>query len=163
MLISAVQQTYSDIWNSPGTNTRLGSLSLIQGIFLIQGLNLGLLHSRQILFHLSHQDAHKIHYFTYPFSLWLQFSSVTQLCPTLCDPMDCSTPGFPVHQQLLKLVPTHVHQISDAIQSSHPLSSPSSLASNLYYGLSQDIECSSLCCTLGPCCLSILYIVTCIC
>ena len=56
-------------------------------------------------------------------------SSVTQLCLTLCDQtlcnMNCSTSGFPVHQQLLELAQTHVHQISDAIQSSHPLSSPS--------------------------------------
>ena len=53
-----------------------------------------------------------------------QFSSVAQLCPTLCDPMDCSTPGFPVHHQLLELAQTHVHCVSDAIQPSHPLSSP---------------------------------------
>ena len=51
-----------------------------------------------------------------------QFSSVTQSCPTLCYPMDCSMPGFPVHHQLLKLAQTHVHQVSDAIQPSHPLS-----------------------------------------
>ena len=50
-----------------------------------------------------------------------QFSSVTQLCPTLCDPMDCSTPGFPVLHQLPELAQTHVHQIGDAIQPSHPL------------------------------------------
>ena len=55
----------------------------------------------------------------------LQFSSVTQLCPTLCDPKDCSTPGFPVHYQLPELAQTHVHQGSDAIQPSHPPSSPS--------------------------------------
>ena len=53
-----------------------------------------------------------------------QFSSVAQLCLTLCDPMDCSTPGFPVHHQLRELAQTHVHQVSDAIQPSHPLSSP---------------------------------------
>ena len=53
------------------------------------------------------------------------FSSVTQLCSTLCDPMDCSMPGFPVHHQLLELAQTHVHQVTDAIQPSHPLSSPS--------------------------------------
>jgi len=53
----------------------------------------------------------------------VQFSSVAQSCPTLCDPMDCSTPGFPVHHQLLEL--THVHRVSDAIQTSHLLSSPS--------------------------------------
>ena len=55
----------------------------------------------------------------------IQFSSVTQSCPTLCDPMDCSTPGFPVHHQLLELAQTHVHWVGDAIQLSHPLSSPS--------------------------------------
>ena len=54
-----------------------------------------------------------------------QFSSVAQSCPTLCDPMDCSMPGFPVHHQLPELNQTHVHQVSDAIQPSHPLSSPS--------------------------------------
>ena len=53
------------------------------------------------------------------------FSSIAQSCPTLCDPMDCSTPGFPVHHQLLELTQTHVHQVGDAIQPSHPLSSPS--------------------------------------
>ena len=55
----------------------------------------------------------------------VQFSSVTQSYSTLCDPMDCSMPGFPVHHQLPELVQTHVHQVSDATQSSHPLSSPS--------------------------------------
>ena len=54
-----------------------------------------------------------------------QFSSVAQSCPTLCNPMDCSTPGFPVHHQLLEFTQTHVHWVSDAIHSSHPLSSPS--------------------------------------
>ena len=53
------------------------------------------------------------------------FSSVAQLCPTLCDPMDCSTPGFLVHHQLLEPTQTHVHRVGDAIQPSHPLSSPS--------------------------------------
>ena len=57
--------------------------------------------------------------------LWSQFSSVTQPCLILCDPTDCSTPGFPVHNQLPELTQTHVHQVSDAIQPSHPLSSPS--------------------------------------
>ena len=55
----------------------------------------------------------------------LQFSPVTQSCPTLCDPLDCSTLSFPVHHQLPKLTQTHVHSISDAIQPSHPLLSPS--------------------------------------
>ena len=55
----------------------------------------------------------------------VQFSSVTQSCPTLCDPMNCSTPGLPVHHQLLEFTQTHVHRVSDAFQPSHPLSSPS--------------------------------------
>ena len=60
----------------------------------------------------------------------VQFSSVTQSCPTLCDPMNCSMPGLPVHHQLLEFTQTHVHWVSDAIQPSHPLSSPSPLAPN---------------------------------
>ena len=55
----------------------------------------------------------------------VQFSSVTQSCPTLCNPMDYSTPGLPVHHQFLEFTQTHVHQVGDAIQPSHPLSSPS--------------------------------------
>ena len=59
-----------------------------------------------------------------------QFSSVTQSCLTLCDPMNHSTPGLPVHQQLLEFTQTHVHRVGDAIQPSHPLSSPSPPAPN---------------------------------
>ena len=68
-------------------------------------------------------------------SLWLidsvQFSSVAQLCPTLCDPMNRSTPGLPVHHQLPEFTQSHVHQVGDAIQPSHPMSSPSPPAFNL--------------------------------
>ena len=63
-------------------------------------------------------------------SLIIQFSSVTQSCPTLHDPMNCSMLGLPVHHQLLEFTQTHVHRVSDAIQPSHPLSSPSLPASN---------------------------------
>ena len=59
-----------------------------------------------------------------------QIRSVTQSCPTLCNPMNCSTPGLPVHHQLLEFTQTHVHRVSDAIQPSHPLSSPSPPAPN---------------------------------
>ena len=55
----------------------------------------------------------------------VQFSSVAQSCLTLCDPMNHSTPGLPVHHQLPEFTQTHVHRVSDAIQSCHPLSSPS--------------------------------------
>ena len=59
-----------------------------------------------------------------------QFSSVTQSCLTLCDPVNCSTPGLPVHHQLLESTQTHVYWVGDAIQPSHPLSSPSPPAPN---------------------------------
>ena len=61
----------------------------------------------------------------------IQFCSVAQSCLTLCDPMDCSTPGLPVHHQFPELTETHVHRVSDAIQPSHPLSSPSPPAFDL--------------------------------
>ena len=73
----------------------------------------------------------------------VHFSSVAQSCPTLCDPMDCSMPGFPVHHQLLELAQTHVHPVGGAIQPSHPLSS-SSPAFNLsqHQGLFQWVSSS---------------------
>ena len=67
------------------------------------------------------------------FTVWLlsvQFSSVAQSCLTLCDPMNHSTPGFPVHHQLPEITQTHVHWVGDAIQPSYPLSSPSPSAPN---------------------------------
>ena len=68
----------------------------------------------------------------------VQYSSVAQSCLTLCDPMGYSTPGFPVHYQLLELAQSHVHRVGDTIQPSHPLSSPSAPALNLsqHQGLS---------------------------
>ena len=74
----------------------------------------------------------------------VQFSSVTQLCPTLCDPMNCSMPGLPVHYQLSESTQTHVHWVSDTNQPSHPLSSHSPPALNLsqYQGLFKWVSCS---------------------
>ena len=71
-----------------------------------------------------------------------QFSAVVQLCLTLCNPVDCSMPGFPVHHQLPGLAHTHVHRVSDVIQPSQPLSSPSPPAFNLsqHQGLFQGIS-----------------------
>ena len=85
--------------DSPGTG--VGCHALLQGIFPTQGSNPGLPHCRTIPYHLSHQ-----------------FSSVTQSCPTLCDPVNRSTPGLPVHHQLLEIAQTHVHRVGDAISSS---------------------------------------------
>ena len=66
-----------------------------------------------------------------PFHRRVQFSLVTQSCPTLCHPMNCSTPGLPVHHQLPEFTQTHGHRVGDAIQPSHPLLSPSPPALNL--------------------------------
>ena len=75
----------------------------------------------------------------------VQFSSVAQLCPTLCDPMKRSTPGHPVHHQLPGYTQTYVHCVGDAIQSSHPLSSPSAPALNpsQHQGLFQWVNSSN--------------------
>ena len=76
------------------------------------------------------------HVYVFPLILY-QFSSVVQSCPTLCDPMDCSMPGFLVHHQLSEFTQTHVHWVGDAIQPSHPLSSLSPPTFNLsqHWGL----------------------------
>ena len=96
---------------SPGESSRLRDWTLISWI------------SRRILYDWATREALS--------HVSIQFGSVTQSCSTLCDPMDCSTPGFPVHHQLPEFTQTHVHWNSDAIQPSHPLSSPSPPAFNL--------------------------------
>ena len=75
---------------------------------------------------ISHIEKQILYYFTYCFCC-----SVTKSCPTLCDPIDCSTPGLPVHHQHPEFTQTHVHWVSDAIQPSHPLSSSSPPTFNL--------------------------------
>ena len=112
----------SDHGDSPGKNTGVGCYALLQGIFPTQGSNPGLPHCKQILYGLSHQGSPRI-------LEWI--SSVTQSCPTLCDPMDCNTWGFPVHHQFPELTETHVRWVGDAIQPSHPLSPTSPPAFNL--------------------------------
>ena len=77
--------------------------------------HLGGIYSDFLLYH------HVRNVFRYP----AQFSSLSQSCLTLCDSIDCSMPGFPVHHQFLELAQTLVHRVGDAIQPSHPLSSPS--------------------------------------
>ena len=92
----------------------------VQGIFPTQGLNPCLLHCRQIIYNLSYQGRLRC---------ISSFNSVAQLCPTLCDPMNCSMLGLPVHHQLPESTQTYVHWVGEAIQPSHPLSSPSAPAS----------------------------------
>ena len=98
-------------WNSPDKNTGVGCHSLLQGMFLTQGSNAGLPHCRQIFYCLSHQGSGSIcgplvcGQATFRF----RFSSVAQLCPTLCNSMDWSTSGLPVHHQLPEFTQTHVY------------------------------------------------------
>ena len=118
-------------WKFPGKNTGVGCHFILQGIFPTKGLNSRLLwlqHWQVGSLPLSHQGSPSV-----------RFSSVTQSCLTLCDPMNHSTPGLPVHHQLPEFTQTHVHQIGNAIQPSHPLSSSSPPAFNLsqHHGLSQ--------------------------
>ena len=82
--------------------------------------------------------------YSYVFFLSVLLSSFTQLCPTLCDPIDCNTPGLPVHHQLPEFTQTHVDWVGDAIQPSHPRLSPSSPAFNLsqHQGLFQWVSSS---------------------
>ena len=133
-------------WDFPSKNTGMDFHFLIQGIFPIQGskaLRLHLLHCRQLLCHWATGEAQscnienlKILKYMKMIIMCVQVSSVTQSCTTQGDLMDCSTPGFPVHHQLPELTQTHVHWVGDAINPSHPLSSPSP-AFNLsqYWGL----------------------------
>ena len=72
-----------------------------------------------------HSDSERSHQFSS-----VQFSSVAQSCPTLCDPMNRSMPGLPVHHHLMEFTQSHIHRVSDAIQLSHPRSSPSPPAPN---------------------------------
>ena len=95
------------------------SLQSFDDLSVVTGIRLGQ-YSSSILTISGHQYPVGIH----------QFSSVAQLCPTLCDPMNRSTPGLPVHHQLPEFIQTHVHRVGDAIQPSHPLSSPSPPAPN---------------------------------
>ena len=83
---------------------------------------------RQIHTHWKSYDSHYSHFSQN--KLYILFSSVSQLCLTPCDPMDCSTPGLPLHDQLREFTQTHVHWVSESIQPSHALSSPSPPAFN---------------------------------
>ena len=112
-------------WDSPGKNTGVGCQALFQGS------------NPCLLCLLNWQEDFLL--LAPPGKSIYPFSSVAQLCPTLCSPMDCSTPAFPVHHQLPELTQTHVHRVGDAIQPTHPLLSPSPSALNLlqHQGLSQ--------------------------
>ena len=107
-----------------------GRLEVFQQLIIISGLPLNQsLPSRPL--------------FPFPWLPGVQFSSVVQSCPTLCDPTNCSMPGLPVHHQLSEPTQIYVHRVGDAIQLSHPLFSPSSPALNLsqHQGLFKWVSC----------------------
>ena len=133
-VLCLVTQSCPSFWNPMGCNLPgssvhgilqarilewVGCHALLQGIFLTQLLNPHLLC-------LLHWQVGSL-----PLVPSGNTISLAQSCPTLCDPMDCSTPGFPVHHQLPELTQTHDHWVGDAIQPSHPLLSPSPPAFNL--------------------------------
>ena len=118
-------------WDFPGKNTGVGCYFLLQGIFLTRGLNLGLPHCRQTLFRLIHQErpisqsllefmsVDSVRLSNQPSSaassLFCCPCSVTKLCPTLCYPVDCGTPGFPILHFFPEFAQTHTHLVRDAI------------------------------------------------
>ena len=117
-------------WNSPGKNTRVSCHFLLQGIFPTQGSNLGLLHCRQILYHLSHQG-----------SFMTGISSVAHSC------LDSETSWTAARQASLSITNSQsliklVHRVGDAIQPSHPLSSPSLFSPSQHQGLFQGVSSS---------------------
>ena len=117
---------------SEGINYRFQKIVLKSRIFLVQPQKLSslLVWKKQEVFHVGPAPSPAIDY-SRTKRASPQFSSVAQSCLTLCDPMDCSMPDFPVHHQLPEFTQTQVHWVSDAIQPSHPLSSPSLPAINL--------------------------------
>ena len=142
----------------PGKNTAASCHSLLQGVILTQGLNPGLPHWQVDSWP---SEPPGKYYFVCKLKKWKRkywsipnlntmlraefesfnglftefpsslFSLVPKSCPAVCDPMECSTPGFPVNHQLPELTQTHVHRVGDAIQPSHPLLYPSPPAFNL--------------------------------
>ena len=112
-------------WHFSSNNMRVDCHFLLEGIFLTQGLNPHPMH----LLHLQ-VDSLPLCHLGSPSIDFSSVSSVAQSCLTLCDPMNHSTPGLPVYHQHPEFTQTHVHRVSDAIQPSHPLLSPSPPAPN---------------------------------
>ena len=112
------------LWKSIATET-MKYANLIFGIVLF-----AVLMKEKISVLRAHRSFYLQEYSLSSLYLLVHFSSVAQSCPTLSDPMNCSTPGLPVHHQLPEFTQTHIHRVSDAIQPSHPLLSSSLLAPN---------------------------------
>ena len=132
----------NDLPNTLTPHFLISSMPMIFASFQTQEPQLGPFHYLDhSVFEILSQNSHLKHIFLFffssssltsilPRSSSFQFSSVAQSCPTLCDPMNRSTPGLPGQHQLPEFTQTRVHRVSDAIQPSHPLSSPSPPAPN---------------------------------
>ena len=128
----SIQLSFISIWRTITSNTVYFYLKLTQTSS--QQNNLSIIHKETFLVpsflnnvFVENRDAVK---YVLPLTL-IQFSSVSQSCPTLCNLMKCITPGLPVHHQLLEYTQPHIHRVSDAIQPSHPRSSASPPSHNL--------------------------------
>ena len=108
-------------WDFPVKNTGVGCHFLLQGIFPTQGLNSHLLHCRRILYHWATRKAQILKHCSISSYRYICCYSVAQSCPTLCDPMNCSMPGFPVLHYFQVFARNHVHWVRGATQPSHPL------------------------------------------
>ena len=109
-------------WNFPSKNTGVVAIFFSRGSSWVRDWTWISCIGRRILYHCTTWEA---------LETSVKFSSITQSCPILCNPMNCSTPGLPVHHQHPEFTQTHVYWIGDAIQPSHPLSFPSAPAFNL--------------------------------
>ena len=127
---SSVVPLSSCLWSFPASGSFPMSRLFTSGGQVLELLKISFHKTRY--FTLSYFTSQSVHPHSQSLNTYsVQFSSVAQSCLTLCDPMNCSTPGLPVHQQRPELAQTHDHWVSDAIQPSHPLSSPSPPAFNL--------------------------------
>ena len=121
---------YSSIYSEIFKHFSTVLLVHILPVYIICSFTLSSIKSHPFSRHISNTGPIQNSSFHIPVTISVQFSSVAQSCPTLCDPVNRSTPGLPVHHQLPEFTQTHVHRVSDAIQPSHPLSSPFPLAPN---------------------------------
>ena len=112
-------------WGNDGCPILADSKSLLPNSTYIKSGYLGRSYQLSVLCKNSSRNS----FYAFQFSS-VQFSSFAQSCPTLCDPMNCSTRGLPVHHQLPEFTQTHIHRVSDAMQPSHPRSSPPPPAPN---------------------------------
>ena len=130
LLYGSTLTSIHDHWKNHVVFPRLVRLALIRWTFVDKVMSLLFNKLSRLVITFLPRNKHLNFMAAITICSYFQFSSVTQSCLTLCDPMNHSTPGLPVHHQLPEFTQTHVHRVNDAIQPSHPLSSPSPPAPN---------------------------------